>query len=66
MLSASNPGENKYPVNYLIHQRADDKDSAFVHRLASHKLSVASARFQGPTVALMEILRSYEEMAGKK
>jgi len=33
--------------------------------VASHKLSVESARFQGLTVMLMEILTWYEELAGK-
>jgi len=33
--------------------------------VVSHELSVESARFQGPTVVLMEILTCYEELAGK-
>jgi hypothetical protein len=33
--------------------------------VASHKLDVESARFQGPTVVLMDILRCYAELAGK-
>lgn len=33
--------------------------------VASYKLSVESARLQGPTLVLMEILRCYAELAGK-
>jgi hypothetical protein len=73
MFYASNPAESKCPVNFLLHQRSlnilypprADEILLLCTDVASHKLSVESAKFQGPTVVLMEILRCYEELAGK-
>jgi len=74
MFYASNPGESKYPVNFLLHQRslnilyplrAVTEILLLCPDVASHKLSVESARLQAPTVVLMEILKCYADLAGK-
>jgi len=51
-------------LNILYLPRADEV-LLLCTDVALHRLSVESAMFQGPTIVLMEILRCYEELAGK-